>query len=310
MTVQKFNSLYIDNRKYFYTTLSSQILQRKDISIEARGTWAYLSSLPENWNIHTINLRKELNIGRDKVLRIINELIDHRLCKRIEVKDEKSKKFERFDYHIYAEPYDLCDPVPEIAVLAAVPDPVPEIAVLDFVSEMPVPEIAVLDFGSEVSPAAYNIHKQKKENININNNKEESQNSPRPPSLSIFNEKAKELTEFLINSIISWKGGVLKGSDSPKWLMHMEHILRLDKRTEQEIRELITWMTLGVGGNSLFWRSNIYSTLGLREKFDAAQASMKSEFKGKSNQKSECAAFKHDKDYDFYAAVKPDFSGE
>lgn len=301
MTVEKFSLLHkIDNRKYFYTILSSQILQRKDISIEARGVWAYLSSLPENWNIHTINLAKELNIGIDKTLRIMNELINHRLCKRVEIRNEKSKRFERYDYHIYAEPYDLRAPVSENT------GPAP-------VSEKQVPENTGPAFGSEVPPAVYNIHNiqnKEEEYIYIQNNKEESQNSPRPPSLSIFNEKAKELTEFLINSIISWKGGVLKGSDSPKWLMHMEHILRLDKRTEQEIRELITWMTLGVGGNSLFWRSNIYSTLGLREKFDAAQASMKSEFKGKSNQKSECAAFKHDKDYDFYAAVKPDFSGE
>ena len=58
-----------------YTRISNDFLQDDSISFEARGLGASLLSRPEDWEINISALMVEGSIGRDKVNKIIQELI-------------------------------------------------------------------------------------------------------------------------------------------------------------------------------------------------------------------------------------------
>lgn len=59
-----------------YTTIYNSFAQDKSLTLELRGLGIYLLSMPSNWNINPNQLRLELNIGRDKVTKLINDLIE------------------------------------------------------------------------------------------------------------------------------------------------------------------------------------------------------------------------------------------
>ena len=59
-----------------YTTIYNSFAQDKSLTLELRGFGIYLLSMPSNWNINPNQLRLELNIGRDKVIKLINDLIE------------------------------------------------------------------------------------------------------------------------------------------------------------------------------------------------------------------------------------------
>lgn len=60
-----------------YTTIYNSFAQDKSLTLELRGFGIYLLSMPSNWNINPNQLRLELNIGRDKVTKLINDLIEN-----------------------------------------------------------------------------------------------------------------------------------------------------------------------------------------------------------------------------------------
>ena len=60
-----------------FTQVSNGFIQDNKISILARGLGVFLLSKPNNWVINQENISKELEIGRDKLKKIFNELIIH-----------------------------------------------------------------------------------------------------------------------------------------------------------------------------------------------------------------------------------------
>lgn len=64
-------------QKNNYTKISNEFLQDTNLSFEARGMAASLLSRPEDWVINVSALMAEGGIGRDKVKKIIQELVDN-----------------------------------------------------------------------------------------------------------------------------------------------------------------------------------------------------------------------------------------
>lgn len=58
-----------------FSTLSNQVLQDPNLSIEAIGIWAHCMSRPEDWTFHISQLCTQFKIGKEKIHKIINELI-------------------------------------------------------------------------------------------------------------------------------------------------------------------------------------------------------------------------------------------
>ncbi|WP_207707283.1 hypothetical protein [Crassaminicella thermophila] len=57
-----------------------------------------------------------------------------------------------------------------------------------------------------------------------------------------------------------------------KWSVHIDRLIRLDGRTEDEIKKVIQWCQ-----KDSFWMTNILSTKKLREKFDTLFLQMNNE---------------------------------
>jgi len=70
----------IHNNNKPYLQINRKTLQRTDLSWEARGLWAYLLSLPSDWEINVKHLMTQSKASRDKVRKILNELKDAGLC--------------------------------------------------------------------------------------------------------------------------------------------------------------------------------------------------------------------------------------
>ena len=84
-----------------YTCISNEILQRKDLSLQAKGLLVYLLSLPSDWEVHKTEIWKHFKNGRDSVFRAWKEL--QQLGYITEKKYREKGRFQT-QYTIHEEP--------------------------------------------------------------------------------------------------------------------------------------------------------------------------------------------------------------
>ena len=58
-----------------YVQVSNKTAQDNNLSFEARGLLVFMLSLPEDWVIHKSWLIEQTSAGRDKIQRMVNELV-------------------------------------------------------------------------------------------------------------------------------------------------------------------------------------------------------------------------------------------
>lgn len=85
-----------------YTCVSNEILQRKDMSMRAKGLLVYLLSLPEDWELHKTEVQKHFTDGRDAVFRAFEELEQLGYIQGKKFRDEKGRI--QYQYTVYEEP--------------------------------------------------------------------------------------------------------------------------------------------------------------------------------------------------------------
>lgn len=85
-----------------YTVVTNTLAQDRSLSWEARGVMLYLLSHADDWELRPVDL--EQCCGRDKVYKILAELIKHRYICREDVRDKLGKRIT-VAYVIYEEPY-------------------------------------------------------------------------------------------------------------------------------------------------------------------------------------------------------------
>lgn len=83
-----------------FTQVSNEFLHDSSISILARGIGIFLLSKPNNWVINQENICKELEIGRDKLKKIFNELIIHGYMHRCRYTTFAKKNEQSVFYYI------------------------------------------------------------------------------------------------------------------------------------------------------------------------------------------------------------------
>lgn len=103
-----------------YKAIRRATFEDNRLSWEARGLLGYLLVKPDDWHISVTNLINESPGGRDRVYRILNELIEFGYIQRIEVRDKG--KISGYDYLVYEEP---CEGKPQQAELIPA-EPLPE----------------------------------------------------------------------------------------------------------------------------------------------------------------------------------------
>jgi len=79
-------------------------LFNKEITYEAKGLCLFLLSRSEGYKIRLKTLINESPAGRDKVSRIVNELIEHGYLFREELRNDKGQ-FSDCDYYLNREKF-------------------------------------------------------------------------------------------------------------------------------------------------------------------------------------------------------------
>lgn len=83
-----------------FTVVQNSIVNDERLSLEAIGLLTWLLSKPDNWRVIQNHIGAVFKIGRDKVRRLINELIECGYLQRQTVRDEAGE-FVGVDYIIY-----------------------------------------------------------------------------------------------------------------------------------------------------------------------------------------------------------------
>ncbi len=71
-----------------YTLILNAVLEDNNISLRAKGMYAYLFSKPDNWQFHINTMCRELKESRGQIYSTIKELIDNGLIKRYQVNEK------------------------------------------------------------------------------------------------------------------------------------------------------------------------------------------------------------------------------
>lgn len=73
--------------------------------LEVCGLYVYLCSRPPNWVICVQEIRNHSGLGKNKVYQLLNKLIELRLLKRTQEKNEKGV-FNPFSYRLFLKPFE------------------------------------------------------------------------------------------------------------------------------------------------------------------------------------------------------------
>lgn len=79
------------NKNRNFTVIDNTMLQDETISWKAKGLFAYILSLPDDWKIYLNELETHAADGRDSLHNGINELIEHGYLTRERIRDEKGR---------------------------------------------------------------------------------------------------------------------------------------------------------------------------------------------------------------------------
>lgn len=91
-----------------FTTFDNRITQYEGLSFDARGVYFYMASLPDDWEFSIERIAKNGGIGYDKAKRIIDELLNIGLLKRVIYNNEKGHRkahYDIFDFDTIINPY-------------------------------------------------------------------------------------------------------------------------------------------------------------------------------------------------------------
>lgn len=119
-----------------------------------------------------------------------------------------------------------------------------------------------------------------------------------------------KMAKYFLNKVKEWKPDYVFRGSIQIWADDFRKIYELDKRSKEDIKAVIDWVTI-----HSFWQSNILSPKKLREKFDTLQAQMTNEQSGKVKQfprtnqggqkyESSWSEFNSDKEQDLTNTVK------
>lgn len=119
------------------------------------------------------------------------------------------------------------------------------------------------------------------------------ESSSAPPNVGSkdfsFSSEAQEAAEYLLATIRKHNPGH-KAPNMKIWLRDMDRLIRIDKRSPKEIKEIIDWL-----GTDLFWLGNVKDPGKLREKFD--QLKLKSKFANSTKKSSQLENHEHAKKF-------------
>lgn len=92
-----------------FATVPNETAQNKALSFEARGVLTLLLSMPSDWKVNKAWIIDQSSAGKDKVARILNELITHGYMIRQQTNNSVTGRFDEVDYAVFPVPQDKTD---------------------------------------------------------------------------------------------------------------------------------------------------------------------------------------------------------
>lgn len=83
-----------------YVVLNKEILENPNISLKAKGLWAFCMAKPDHWEFHITQLESSLKEGKKCLYNALQELTKFGYCMKVQGKDEYGK-FTAVDYEIF-----------------------------------------------------------------------------------------------------------------------------------------------------------------------------------------------------------------
>lgn len=187
-----------------YTTIYNSFAQDKGLTLELRGFGIYLLSMPSNWNINPNQLRSELNIGRDKVTKLINELIEKGYMFKQQKDPSFSKKGELKNIYYFCDDKELLNKTTEIFRKVETPLQLPlnNDITENKSTETPLTQTALTRITHTENPVHINTNYYKKDIEKEDNNKK---NTLLTTNLSIRTYLKEILDDFTIVNLLNAK---------------------------------------------------------------------------------------------------------
>ncbi len=87
-----------------YTVIANFALNDNNLSLKAKGLWAYIMTKPDKWNINGRGLAEQLKESRPTINTILKELEEHGYLQRGVVR-ENNGKFSQSENILYEQPW-------------------------------------------------------------------------------------------------------------------------------------------------------------------------------------------------------------
>lgn len=212
-----------------YVVLAKECLENPNLSFKAKGLWAYCMGRPNDWEFKIIHLIKVSKDGEDAIYSAIKELEQEGYCKKMQ--PNKNGKFQSVDYEMY-----------EVSILKkCLPQP---------------------DFPDAGNPRAGNPALLSNDKTNSSSSKEDSDNDLYQEPAAPVSAEASALADLFLQKIKEKKPD-FKPKAFQKWAIQFEYMMRLDKRSADAIKRVISHVTSDVA-NLVY----VQSAKKLREDFD------------------------------------------
>lgn len=90
----------VHNKDNPYAMINKKALWDSRLSLEAVGLWSRLLSRPDDWRVSVCELVKSCGCSKDRIYRILNELIDNGYAYRHQMKSN-SGKFDPIEFFVF-----------------------------------------------------------------------------------------------------------------------------------------------------------------------------------------------------------------
>ena len=90
-----------------FTVINNAIFDDDHLSPESLGVLAHLLSRPNDWSVSLRQLSARFRIGRDKIQRIIREIIATGYMKSFRIRDPETNRYSGIEYIVYDQPQKL-----------------------------------------------------------------------------------------------------------------------------------------------------------------------------------------------------------
>jgi hypothetical protein len=216
------------NRENPFVQLNKKALWDQDLPLEAVGLWARCLSKPDDWEFNTTHLARTCGVNIETLKKYINILIKNNYALRFQKRQNAGGRqlFEGYVYVFFE--FKLTDQ--EKA---------------DYIEEFKkcFPQSAFSTTEASTSetypPTNTEEETKEREESNISLVEAVSEKFKREPSAP--SADASELTDFFLSKIREKKKDLLLKNKS-KWIKDFDLMTRVDKRSVDEIKRIISWL--------------------------------------------------------------------